>query len=90
MYFGGRTRPATAEKRLATKPTKEHEKNFTFQLGKNLQPTKPFVLFVGFVATENQSTGIPHISRAYSRMVRSLENLPIRATLRMDLRIQFG
>src|SRR3990167_690224 len=32
----------------------------------------------------------PPISRAYSRMVRSLENLPIRATLRMDLRIQFG
>ena len=90
MYFGERAPPLTAEKRLATNPTKEHEKNFIFQLGKNLQPTKPFVLFVGFVATENQSTGIPQMSRAYSRMVRSLENLPILATLRMDLRIQFG
>ena len=28
------------------------------------------------------------MSRAYSAMVRSLENLPQRATLRMDMRVQ--
>lgn len=33
-------------------------------------------------------TSTPHISLAYSATVRSLENLPIRATFRIDLRAQ--
>jgi len=71
--------PLIAVKRTTTNPTKEHEKS--------LRAKKPFLIFV---APKNQSNGIPQISRAYSRMVRSLENFPIRATLRMDLRIHFG
>jgi len=62
--------------------------------------TSTFTVFIwnkAMVVPENHeafygsSTGTAwafQISRAYSRTVRSMENLPILATLRMDMRVQ--
>jgi len=36
------------------------------------------------------SSGIPQISSEYSRMVLSVENLPMRATLRIAIRVQIS